>query len=48
MSRKIFSENILREEINKSVEKEIKKYRAELDKIWEYLSKLREEIKCRK
>ena len=33
----IFNENKLRQEINKSVRKEIEKYKGELGKLWGYL-----------
>jgi len=41
----IFNENALRSLIKDIVKEEYLTYRAELDNIWTYLNKLREEIK---
>ena len=42
----VFNENGLKQVINKAVEKECGKYSGELDSIWKYLNKLREEVKA--
>jgi len=40
----IFNENALRKIIKEKVKEEYQNYRGELDKIWGYLNKLRDEI----
>ena len=42
----IFNENALRSLIKNIVKEEYLTYRSELDNIWKYLNKLREEIKA--
>jgi arginine deiminase len=43
---KVFNENQLKKLIKDYVKEEYKSYRTELDKIWNYLNKLREEIRA--
>jgi len=44
--KSIFNENNLHYEIKVLVKKEFETYRGELNKIWDYLNKLRDEIKA--